>query len=273
MHKLIPALVLSLFGGVVVAGPIPAPPADANDLGMEVNALQTIHQLELTAGQLQTLAALAKGVGAKDQKRDPGKVSAAGRKVFLDLREAYARNDAAKIDSAVEKLDALYEKDAPDLDDAVTIADASRRKVADLVRVLTAKQVAGHLAAFADDWEGPTERLLDVIKTGRKLPGADWVALKEATAEEVAWLLAGCDDEAYADVKARSAALLDRARGLSDAELQSQLPKLELAAEKLASRAGPVEVLKHALERDLAELLSNPRLLPAIEARLSGMKK
>jgi hypothetical protein len=36
---------------------------------------------------------------------------------------------------------------------------------------------------------------------------------------------------------------------------------------------GPTDVIKHVLERDFAELFSNPRLGPAIKAREEYIKK
>jgi hypothetical protein len=34
-----------------------------------------------------------------------------------------------------------------------------------------------------------------------------------------------------------------------------------------------LDVIKHVIEQDLAEMISNPRLLPAVEARLQYLKK
>lgn len=54
--------------------------------------------------------------------------------------------------------------------------------------------------------------------------------------------------------------------GLSGGELVRELSKL-------CNHASPTDPLKHVLQQDLAELLANPRLLPAIEAREDYLKR
>lgn len=267
-----------LFASLLVIAPAPAPaaptpPADANDLALDVAALQIIHHLNLSAAQLQTLAQFGKANPPRDRKRDAAKLSPEYRKALDALREAYARNDSAAIGPAAEKLDALAEKENPELDDLVVATDAARRKTPEVVRHLSPRQVAGYFGYFSDEWKGPAELLAEALQTGRKGPATDWPALRERTADDVAWLLAGCDDDALKDARAKAVAYLDRAHKLSDDEFKSQQPKREQAVHALVGKIGPVEVLRHALERDVAELLSNPRLGAALEARLAHAKK
>jgi hypothetical protein len=56
-------------------------------------------------------------------------------------------------------------------------------------------------------------------------------------------------------------------------EFKGEKPDLEKALAKLIGSVGPVQQLKNAMERDLAELLSNPRLVPAIRASVLKRKK
>src|SRR5258707_10925029 len=44
-------------------------------------------------------------------------------------------------------------------------------------------------------------------------------------------------------------------------------PELEKKARELVGDVGPIEVLRHVVQQSLAELLSNPRLMVAIDAR------
>ena len=67
--------------------------------------------------------------------------------------------------------------------------------------------------------------------------------------------------------------LLDRAYALSNEELVKQQADLRSAITKITGKATPLDVIRHVMEQDLAEMLSNPRLLPAVEARLQYVKK
>jgi hypothetical protein len=273
MTRLSFAVLLAMTPIPVFGGQPPHPPADANDLALEVAALQTIHHLNLTVPQLQMLAQFRKDNPLKDRNRDAARIGPEYRKALVSLRDAYARNDPAKIAECAEKHDALAEKENPDLDDAVYATELTRRKTTEVIRQLSARQAAGYYGFFSEDWKGPGELLSDALQNGRKAADADWASLRERTADDVAWLLAGCDDDTFKDARAKVVAFLDRARKLSDSEFKSQQVKREQAIQSLVAKVGPIEVLRHSLERDIAELLTNPRLGAAIEARLAHAKK
>ncbi len=44
--------------------------------------------------------------------------------------------------------------------------------------------------------------------------------------------------------------------------------ELRKAARGIIDNLGPTELIKNVIEKDVAEWLSNPRLIPAVEARL-----
>jgi hypothetical protein len=62
--------------------------------------------------------------------------------------------------------------------------------------------------------------------------------------------------------------LLIQARALKDDEFKRERRDLEKSARQIVGEVGPMQILRHAVERALAELLSNPRLPTALEARL-----
>jgi hypothetical protein len=62
--------------------------------------------------------------------------------------------------------------------------------------------------------------------------------------------------------------LLIQVRALTEEEFKAQRPELEKMARAIVGDLSPLDVLRHALVQDLAELLSNPRLAAAIDARL-----
>jgi hypothetical protein len=63
-------------------------PLSLNNLSIEVNALQALHQLQLDSAQLEKLQKWAEESAAKDQQRKPAKASAAYRDKLATLRKA-----------------------------------------------------------------------------------------------------------------------------------------------------------------------------------------
>ena len=80
--------------------------------------------------------------------------------------------------------------------------------------------------------------------------------------------MVGLDVDKADRVNDRVAALLIRVRSLTNEEFAKQQPDLDQAAAKIVGDVGALEVLRHYVEFDLANLLSNPRLAAALDARL-----
>jgi hypothetical protein len=120
--------------------------------------------------------------------------------------------------------------------------------------------------------DGPLERLSAGFENSRKMTGDEWDDSRDATAEAVGWLVAGLDDDASAKVLDKAKELLERSHLLSDADFMTQREELDAAAKKLVGNLSAMEVLRRVVEHGLAELLSNPRLGAAVEARLKTAK-
>jgi hypothetical protein len=249
------------------AGDDKAAKADLNDLSLEVAALQTIHGLKLTPAQLDALAELARDADLRDdRKRQAAKAGDDLRKALAAQHQALLRGDDDKVDEAAEAVTALREKDGPDLDDAVAVTAAARKRAPEFLRRLTARQVGAYLTD-PDEPVDPPEALAAALDGARKLSGKEWDAKRAAVAEELAWLLAGADADAADKAAGRVKELLDRAHGLKDADYKEQRDDLDKEAGRIVGGVGPTDVIRHYMERALAELLSNPRLGAAIEAR------
>src|SRR5260370_35450936 len=106
------------------------------------------------------------------------------------------------------------------------------------------------------------------MKDVRGLKNDDWKDRRDDLAEELGILLGGVDEKKAKRVNDAVVALVDTAKGLSDDDFKAKQADLEKEAEKLVGEVGPERVLRNRVERTLAELLSNPRLGPALEARL-----
>ncbi len=262
---------------LVAAGMLLSPlafAADAvnvNDVSLEVEALQTLRGLSLTPAQLKALAVLAKEVAPKARERKAGKASEKYRAALTELRDALRQNDADKIDTLTEKRDDLRDAEKPDLDDDVEATDAAKRKAPEALRLLTAKQVIDHVGTY-EEVPDPLNLVKTALKDGLDLDDKEWKESRDETATDVGWLLAGFDDAKAGAIAKRVSALLDKAHAWKGVELTKRQGDIEKAVQEIRGEVGPTDVLRNLLQRDLAELLSNPQLVNAIEARLKDEK-
>lgn len=240
---------------------------DINNLNLEVSALEMLDQLKLTRPQLERLAKLAPMTAHKAPPSRSIKVSAEYRKALNDLRAALIDEDEERVADLTLTLDELRDKENPDFDE-VEITDAARRHTAEVLRGLGARQVMGFLADFAEEFPDPREKLIDAFEDVRKLPEKEWEELRDEVAGQVGWLVAGFDNAAEGKVRQRVKDLLNRVRRMKEEEYTAKETELEKAAQIAVGNVGPTEVIRHFTERSLAELLSNPRLSVAVEARL-----
>jgi hypothetical protein len=263
-HRILPLVTLCLAGCQVAPAKL-----SLNDLSMEVNALYIIYQLQLTPDQLRALAKLAPETAGDAEARETPKAGEAYRRVLTKLREALADpKDDDQIADLVEELDERHEKEAPHLDDGVTLTDGARKRTPEFLRLLSARQLRGYLESIGDEVSDPLETLREALDRVRGMSGDEWRDFRRIVGPQVGSLVAGLDAERANRVSDRVVQWLIGVRALSDAEFKAQRAELEAEARKLVGDVGPLEVLRHFVEHDLAELLSNPRLAAAVAARL-----
>jgi hypothetical protein len=245
------------------------PKTEINPLNLEVTALQMIYQFRLTRPQLEELARLAPfTVGPRPQVREVA-ASADFASTLKRLELALIDNDDDEIARLGAALEDLRDKENLELDE-VEITDEARKKVPDFLRGLGARQVASYVTDYADDFPDPREKLIEAFEEIRKMPGREWEERRDEVAGQVGWLVAGLDSAAEARVSARVAELLNKAKGFKEEEFKARRIELDQAAADIAGKLGPEDVMRHFVERSLAELLSNPRLAAAVEARLKA---
>lgn len=262
---------------IVVAGPEgrAAEPQSLNELSLEVSALEVLYQLQATRPQLQALKKVAAGtLDEKPAARQPAKGGESLRKVLSELRDVLARaRDHDRILGLMERLEKVYEKEMPELDDVVEITDEAREAVPKVLKLFTARQVGLLVGALADDVPEPLDVLCDALEEARGLDDEEWKEYRASVGDEIGRLLGGLDAEKAGALGDRAVQLLIVARGLSAAVFKDERAELEAKARALVGDVGPTEVLRHAVEYRLAELLSNPRLKEALEARLEYEKE
>src|SRR5437762_8000839 len=105
-----PIVALSLMLAMCVAAKRkPATQPDVSQVYFEVQALNTLNDLELTKEQLGALKAFASGASTAPALQVPPKIAGQYSAALNDLRDALASNDDDKISDAQEKVDQIEE--------------------------------------------------------------------------------------------------------------------------------------------------------------------
>jgi hypothetical protein len=238
-----------------------------NDLSMEVAALQALYEFQLTPEQMKGLRQLAPETAGKPGARQAAKASAEYAKTLVELHGALVQPaKAERIHELEEKLAELAQNEAPELDDLIELTEAACRRAPELLRQLSARQVASYIAQF--EFPDPLELLHAALDQVRPLAPKEWKEFREELSSEVGRLVAGLDAERAGRVGDKVVQWLIQIRSLTEEEFKAQRSELERAARQIVGDLGPLDVLRHELEYALAELLSNPRLEAALAVRL-----
>jgi hypothetical protein len=238
-----------------------------NELSMEVAALQMLYQFEFTPTQQERLSKLARETADEIGPRQAAQASAEFRRALTDLRTALIEGNDERIDKLQQRLDKLREADDLELDDAIEVTDAARRLAPEVVKRLSARQVAGFLSYYGDQAPDPREELLEALDRVRGLNEKEWKALREQVSDDVARLVAGLDNERGGQISDQVVQWLIKVRALKDDEFKRERRDLEKEVDEIIGKLGPFDVLRHLVEQAVAELLSNPRLPAALEAQ------
>ena len=241
------------------------------DLSQEVWALQCIHDFDLSAEQLRKLQALWSDVGTgnaageEPANKTPRKLVTLLRK----LRDALVKaDDQDLIDELRDDLASMREDDDMHVPDHVVVKDAARARVKKVVRFLQPSQIASYLAAYEDEIPDPVEALTDAVPEARGAEPGRFKELCDENADELGPLLGGIDPDKVSRQGEKIRKWLSQWRELSDAEFKVKAAEVKKSAEDLVDDVDAFVVLRRWVERDLAELLSNPQLGKAIEERL-----
>jgi hypothetical protein len=233
-------------------------------LKLEVDALEKLHHLELNERQLSALMKLAEKTAAKVPDTHEVQANAEYCDVLKSLHGALLSQEEDRIHQLSEKLDELQEKESITIDDEFEMTDAAVAAAPQAFRLLSAAQIVAYLAGLDDEVPDPVERILSALEDGADVNRDEWNEMRDETAEEVSWLICGFNTENAAKAKKAVAALLDRGHRFQGEELTKQWSGLEKATHQLVGNVGSLVVLHHYMERELAELLSNPRTATAL---------
>jgi hypothetical protein len=240
---------------------------DVHGLMLQVNALQSLHDLELTPEQLATLAKLAETTANKPKPGKAVTASPAFRTALTQLRDALVKGDDEKIEQCRTKFDEIADKELVDIDDHIEITPAARQKIPQLMKLLTVNQLASYIGSL--DLSDPADRLMDGAEEILGLTGKEKKEVSDEVSKDIVRLVgAAAASEQAKKLTKHVTEFLDRASGLKEEEFKKRRSELEKEAKQIVGEVSAFEVLRHEVNHNLAELLSNPQLEAAIAAKM-----
>jgi len=241
-----------------------APPA--GDLRLKAMALDAVYEMNLSPDQLHALSKLSAGAAEKPANPPP-RLGQNLHKALTDLCDALAKGDDEHVSELQDKVDEL--EDQSKLDDAtIEPTDTGRKHSADLIKMLTPGEIASFIAMHSDEIEGPAETLIESFDDLHADSEDDFKDDAPDTIREVVELASGFEgNKKLAD---QVEELLTRMHKLSDAEFKSQRGELEQQAHTICGQLDSFMVIKHWVQEQFAELISNPELPSAIDMRLKN---
>jgi hypothetical protein len=238
--------------------------AESVKLELEVDALSTLDDLQLSSEQVVMLRDLASDTASKVDP-SPGHVDGDYQAALKEVRDAILSRSDDRIDQAQDKLAALTEKQNAESEPDFENTDAAKTKAPALLKALSPSQVAHYVSQNADDVEDPADVLVDAVRQCHTLSDDDFEVLRDDTAEEIGLLAGGLVPTKPPQIIQKTTRFLNRCRRLSAQEFQTQQSALEDEARKLVEGLDPIQCLRHWMEGELADLLSNPQLQTALK--------
>ena len=202
------------------------PPADINNLAMEVNALRTMYlfQFGRVNGQgYEGIKFLAKETPPKVHKREAANASENYVKALIELREAFITGQEDRINDLSEQLEELAKDEQPDIDDANEITDLVRKNAPRLLGYLRPEVMVRYLSAYGKDFPAPFRLMYKTMRLngkGKKPSPEEWKATCEAVIKEVSWQLGGLDLKEQKKIGDEARKLLNKAYPLSNEQLK-----------------------------------------------------
>ena len=236
---------------------------DTVNLQLEVDALFALHDLNLSPDQLTALQGLISDTEGK-LSDPPTAITAECKAALKTTQTCLLCKDQGKIDDAEDKLGILEDKQDPDSDPDISQSGAAKEKAGTFLKMLSAKQVASYIAENSDNLHDPVQLILDAVHHARDSSDEDFESLRDDTSDEIEVLFAGPHPGKRPPIVGKVNQLLTKVRHLSADDYKSQLPALEQEARQLVTETDPIPHLRHWMENELADLLSNPQLGQAI---------
>jgi hypothetical protein len=249
--------------------PPPAVEVKPGDLELEVAALAKLQEFDLTADQLKSLKQLAATVDAAMPPAQE-KMSDAYRKALTDLRGALIDGDEEKIADAQDKVEDVRDEEDIDADPGLELTDSARKAAPDALLILTSNQVGSFLATHGSDVPDPVQTVVDAAEQIKEKPDTEFASIKKEACAQAALLVAGLDKTRQQPIVDKVAQWMDQAKAARKAPATADPPDFEKFAKAAFGKLDPMEVVRHWMQREMANLLANPELTSALTETLKN---
>ena len=257
-------LSVSVLGWAQAPGPPPG--ATVQAIMGEVQRLQMLNRLGVTADQLQALIPLATQVEEKHKAlRDHAQQPEAVQAVWA-IRTAFLQGqEPGRMGEALES----FGQEERRLEQELRAAREAAGKSA--LEVLKPEQLALLTERHP---EGEAHELLEQINQARELPDAAWNEWAQRRARQIAYLAAADSEDRAKQVSSDVMAFLQRVRGMTDDAFADKRDELRAEAQALLATAQPkpsAELARALAREPMANLVSGEGALGALQAKLAAL--
>ncbi len=260
------------------------PPATTrpSELALEIEALRALDDLQATPAQIDQLreasadatdGAAAPAADAAEQLTDLEGINHAATDnrvcyvTLLRLREGLLSDDPAKTEQGEKELSDLEEKFQTSFVPRVVPTPAAQRSAVGIMGQFSGQQIAAYMAQRSEEISDPTEVLLGAITQCRGMEPADFRQFNHDVSLQVAEIVAGMGrPRVQRAVAIEVANLLRKAHNLNEGAFDDQRSSLEDQAHAIITVDAPT-ALRHWMECEIAQLISNPQLPSALSDR------
>jgi hypothetical protein len=239
-------------------------------LSLRINTLDLLYQLDLSPDQLVAFRSAA--IGAADtQPRANAKPNEKLADLFTKMQAALlAGTDDQAITTLRNQIVDLVNSGGIEMEDSVRPTPLARANAVGLCTKLKASQIAAFIALHADEVGDPQEIMMSALSAVRDAkespePGDDPATISQEAATSVGQLVAGTDIIKVKAIADQVTAWLRTGAAISEADLPARHAALEADAHKIVAVAGPMDVLTHWMQHQIAIVLSNPETDHAID--------
>jgi hypothetical protein len=155
------------------------------------------------------------------------------------------------------------------VDPTIVVTDAARSQARQVFALLNPTQIASYLATRGQVVPDVTEVLMAGIDQSRQVADADFVDFSHCLAERVAVLTTGLDPADNEPVVRHVEEMLAEARNLNQGAFANQRADFEREAHGIEASCGPMDLIDHSIQWDIACFLANPqaKAMTTIRAR------
>jgi hypothetical protein len=248
---------------------------ELNVASMRIAALDMLYQLDPSVSQLAAIKAAA--AGAADATPRPAvKPDEKLADLFGKMQAAIltGTNDAQIAALRNQIVDAVNSGEI-ELTDTIRPTAAAHAAAAGICAKLKASQIAAFVAQHADEVGDPLEIMANALAVLRDShattqPAEEDAASLQETSNSIGTLVAGMDETKAQAVADQVAVWLKKGMALSDADYAAKQGTLEAEAKEIVTQAGPMDVLTHWMQEQVAVLLANPQTGQAITLMLTA---